>query len=67
MEMLPALLALCEGNPSMYSTHKEPVMQSFDAFFDISLKKLLQQTVKLLVMWDAMMPIWCHCIDKIIQ
>ena len=45
---------------------KEPVMQSFDVALYISLR-IVEQTVKLPVIWDAMMLIWCHCsVQKIL-
>ena len=43
MEMISALLALCEGNPlapQWILPPKGSVMHSFDAFFDVSLNKL---------------------------
>ena len=51
METLSALLALCEGNPSVTGSypHKVPVMQSFDVFFGWT----RCWTVELLVIWDT--------------
>ena len=42
LTMLSTWLALCEGNPIGFP-HKEPVMWSFDAYFDVSLCKLLNR------------------------
>ena len=44
MEVLSALLALCEGNPALLdSPHKGPVMQSFDVLFVSSLSNLFSK------------------------
>ena len=54
--MLSALLVFCEGNPPVTSEfpHKGSVMWSFSVSFAISLNKLFEQIIKLLVMWDGM-------------
>ena len=41
MEIFPALLAICEGNPPVTGGFppQKPVTRSFDAFFDLRLNK----------------------------
>ena len=41
------------GDLSVYFTHKGPVTQGFDAFFDVSHNKLFKQAVELLVIWHT--------------
>ena len=36
-------------------------MQSSDAFFVVSLSKQMSKKWELLLIWDAMMLMWCHC------
>ena len=57
METFSALLALCEGYPLVASgfLSQMPVTQSFDAFFWSALEQTLEQTIKTLVIWDAIM------------
>ena len=59
-ETLSALLALCEGNPPVTgdSTHKGPLMGSFDVSFDVSLTKSWTNS------WEAgkwLVVSWCCC------
>ena len=58
MEMLPALLVFCEGNPLV--TSRFPSQRASDAKLgvDVSLNK---QWVELLVIWDVVTLVWCHC------
>ena len=67
METISTLLALCDGSLSVDSTHKWPVMWSFDVYFVISQNLLLslccmprqavKQTVELHLIWhDAHVP-----------
>ena len=57
METLSVLLDLCEGNRSVVdSPHKGPVMQSFDVCLLLAWTSHLTNT--LLVIWDALMPMW---------
>ena len=63
MEMLFALLALCEGNPPLDSPHKGPVMQSSGVFFDVSLNKLLN--IQLSYQWFEIS--WCSCGKTVIN
>ena len=47
---ISALLALCDGNPSVtggFPSH------SFDVFFDVRLNKRFEQTVEIPVIWYA--------------
>ena len=48
MGMFSALLALCEGNPSVFvaSPNKAPAMWSFDVFFLVNLQQAVKQTVE---------------------
>ena len=63
------LLTLCDENPPVTGgfLSQRPVMRSFDVFFDVRLKKQQQKTVErtmeLPVIWDAIVPMWRHCID----
>ena len=59
MELLPALLAPCEGNPSVNSLHKSPVMRSFVPL--LAAWTDFQQTADLTVLWKAMTLMWRHC------
>ena len=43
METLSALLALCDGNPSVTGGHKGPLMGSFNVSFYANLRKLLNK------------------------
>ena len=43
METNSASLALCEGNLSVHSPHKGPLMWSFSVFFDVSFNKLFNK------------------------
>ena len=36
-------------------------MRIFDVYFVLSLNRLFEQTVELLVIWDAMAPMWRQC------
>ena len=55
METFSALLAVCEGNPPVTGgfTSQRPVMWSFDIFFDFALEQTVEQTLKIPVIWDA--------------
>ena len=56
MKAISACLALCDGIHRLpvdsHSKGKGLMMRSFDGFFDVSLKPV-EQTVELLVAWDA--------------
>ena len=58
MEMLFALLGLCEGNRSLVdSPHKGPEMQPFDVFFIIyKFEWGVEQIFELPLISDAMTP-----------
>ena len=63
IETLSMLLALCEGNPLVFGvfSSQRPVMQSFDVFSDLCLKKWLSKQSRC---WRFEMPLcllWCHC------
>ena len=60
METFSALLDLHEESPpfSGSSPHKWPIMQSFDFFFVVSLKKLLK---KKQLSWQWFATSWCSC------
>ena len=55
METFSASLAACEGNLPVTSEFlsQRPVTRSFDVFFDLSLNKLVEQTIETPVIWDA--------------
>ena len=59
METVSALPALCGVNPTI--TGEFPSQRAgnadFDVFFDVSFKDIIEWTVELLVIWDAMTPI----------
>ena len=63
MEMLSALLAMCEGNPWVTAEFpsQRSVMGSFDDFFVV--EQAVEQTVKKAVICDAL---WFHCDDIIL-
>ena len=42
------------------SSHKRPVMPSFDVCFDVRRRQAFEQTVELSLSSDAMMLLWCH-------
>ena len=48
IEILNALQAICEGNPSLtnWSLHKGSIMRSFDVPFVVGLNKLLNGNLK---------------------
>ena len=62
METLSSSLALCEGNPLLTSgfLNKGPVMQSFDIFLYSQPQQSVEQTVKLLVIREAITLMWHH-------
>ena len=43
---------------------KKAAMSGFDIFIDVSLNKLLNKTVKFVVIWGGMTPIWQEFNDK---
>ena len=55
IETFPAFLALCEGNPPVTCgfPSQRPVTQSFDVFL-CAPEQMAEQTVDMLVIWDAM-------------
>ena len=56
METFFALLALCVGNspvPGEFPSQR-PVTRSFDVFFEL----FIEQTIVMLVFWDAIAPIY---------
>ena len=55
METFSTLLALCEENPLATSgfPSQKPVTQSFDVFFDLCPEQTALQTIKMQVIWDA--------------
>ena len=57
IETLSALLALYERNPPV--TCGCPSQMASNMGFDVSINKL--QTVKLLVIWNTIAPMWSHC------
>ena len=44
--------------------HIQPVMQSFDISFVVSLNKMLNNSHALSVIWDIVMVMWHHCNSK---
>ena len=53
METFSALLAICADEfPS-----QRPVTRSFYVFFDLCPKKKVEETMAMLVIWDAIVPI----------
>ena len=65
MESFSALLALCEGNPSVTGgfLSQRPVMQSFDVFFDLRMNKRLNKQPRPRHWWFETPPrsLWRHC------
>ena len=64
IEPLSALLAICEGNPSVtgaFPSQRRPVARTFDVSFDVYPKKLLNKHPKWPTIWDAKALIWHHC------
>ena len=63
MEMLSALLAICEGNPLLTSGLLSQRASNADlwCFLFRMPEQCVAQTVELLVIWDAMMLIWHPC------
>ena len=53
---------ICERNQTVHSPHKVLVIQIYDAWFVVSLNKLL--TKQLPVIWDTMTSMWHHYNDK---
>ena len=66
MEAFSALLALCEGNPSVTGEFpsQRPVTRSFDVFFDLRINKLLSKHSRRRWVETPSRSLWCHCIDK---
>ena len=62
METFSALLALCAGNSPVTGEFpaQRPVTRSFDFFYDLRLEKTIENTVVILVIWDAIAPIIHH-------
>ena len=58
METFSALLALCEGKPSVTGgfPSQKPVLRSFEVFLCL-LEQTIAQTIKTPVIWDAIAPI----------
>ena len=54
METFSLLLAICVGYSPMTGEFptQRPVTQSFDIFFDLRLKKIIEQTIETTVIWD---------------
>ena len=71
IEMLSALLALCEGNPSVtagFPSHKlniilltQKASNAELCYFDGRLNKVCEQTDESPVTWDVMTLMWRHC------
>ena len=57
METFSMLLALCGGNSLITGEFpsKRPVTRSFEVFFDLHLKKMVEYTIEMPVIWDATM------------
>ena len=64
METFSALLALCEGNPTVTGgfPSQRPVTLSFDIFFDLSLNKQLMKYSRR--RWFETCSLWRHCNGK---
>ena len=62
MERLSILLTICEGNPLGNSGFPSQRASNGDiwCFSDVSLNNTVEQTLERLVIWNAMMPMWCH-------
>ena len=52
-------MAICAGKSQVTGEvpTQRPVTRSFDVFFDLRLKKTVEQTMVRLVIWDAIAPI----------
>ena len=59
METFSVLLAICAGNSPVTGGFpaQRPVTRSFDVFSDLLPKKMVEQTMETLVIWDAIAPI----------
>ena len=53
--------------PLLDSPNKRSIMQSFNGFFVVEPQQTVEQTVELLVIWDAMMLTWCHWCNWVIR
>ena len=55
METFAALLTICAGNSLVTGEFpsQRPVTRSFDIFFDLCLKQIVEQTMETPVIWDA--------------
>ena len=58
------ILGLSGGilRPVVDFPHKEPIIQSSDDFLVAGMGKLLNKTLDLPVIWDAMTPLWGNVI-----
>ena len=62
MEIFSALLAICKGNPRVSGgfPSQRPVTQSFDAFFDLRLKKRLSKQLRRRWFETSLRSLWRH-------
>ena len=62
---IPALLALCEGNPPVTGGFhsQRPVTRSFDVFLDLRLKKRLSKQSRRRWFETSSRSLWRHCND----
>ena len=63
METFFALLALCEGNPSVTGgfPSQRPVTRNFDVFFDVRLSKRLNKQSRCRWFETPLCSLWRHC------
>ena len=63
MDTFSALLALCEGNPSVTGgfPSQRPVTRSFDVFFDLLLNKRLRKHSRRQRLRTTPWSLWRHC------
>ena len=65
METFSALLALCEGNPSVTGgfPSQGPVMRSFAVFFDLRLNKQMSKQSRRWWFETPLRPLWRYCYE----
>ena len=63
MEIFSALLAICEGNPSVTGgfTSQRPVTRSFGVFFNLHLNQRLSKQPRLWWQGTPFRSLWHHC------
>ena len=69
METIPALMSLCEGNPSVTGgfPSQRPVKRSFDVLFDLSLNKRFSTQSRCRWFETPSCSLWRQCSDQYIR